>query len=104
MTLMLQPPETGGAFQLAPNIRDKQRPNYDEVTKVLTGDTTHVVTVPRDPGALVIFRGSTALHRVSEVLGDTPRLMGVFVYEAEPGVVGDPEVNATVYGPRAVSR
>ena len=30
--------------------------------------------------------------------------MAVFVYETEPGVTGDPEVNETVYGPRTRGR
>jgi hypothetical protein len=37
---------------------------------------------------------------VSPVVGDRLRIMGVFVYEFAPGVAGDPEVNATIYGPR----
>ena len=32
--------------------------------------------------------------------GDRLRIMGVFVYEDEPGVIGDPEVNETIYGRR----
>ena len=42
--------------------------------------------------------GCNSLHRVSSVEGDRMRIMGVFVYENEPGVIGDPEVNATIYG------
>jgi len=30
-------------------------------------------------------------------------MMAVFVYETEPGVVGDPEVNETVYGRRGAT-
>lgn len=101
MTLMLQSAERGGHFELVPGIRSREDPNFAGVSKVLKGDQTRNVRVPRDPGALVIFRGSTALHRVSPVNGTTKRLMGVFVYEDRPGVVGDPEVNATVYGPTA---
>ena len=63
----------------------------------------HVVEVPREPGALVIFRGCTSVHRVTEVEGETDRLMAVMVYENELGVTGDPEVNRTVYGPRVAS-
>ena len=102
MTLMLQPPQSGGEFELVPGIRSKAEPNHAALARVLNGDRSRVVTVPRDPGALVIFRGSTALHRVSPVQGNTARLMGVFVYEESPDVVGDSHVNATVYGPRAV--
>jgi hypothetical protein len=56
--------------------------------------------VAREPGSLCIFRGCNSLHRVSPVSGGTLRIMGVLVYETEPGVVGYPEVNETVYGPR----
>ena len=62
-----------------------------------------MVTVPREPGALVIFRGCTSVHSVSPVEGDRERLMAVFVYEDRPGVVGDPDVNRTVYGPRTAA-
>jgi len=66
--------------------------------EVLGGDRSRVKTVSRSAGELTIFRGCNSLHRVSQVTGKTMRLMAVFVYETEPGVVGDPEVNMTVYG------
>jgi hypothetical protein len=100
MTLMLQSAETGGDFEIVPNTRSDDDPMYDELAQVLRGDRRRVVTVPRTPGALVIFRGCNSVHRVTTVAGNQPRLMAVFVYETEPGVVGDPEVNETVYGPR----
>jgi len=101
VTLMVQAAQTGGEFQMSPNARSDSDQNYEHVAKVLKGecdDTT--VSVGREPGALCIFRGCNALHRVSEVRGSTMRIMGVFVYEREPGVLGDPEINATIYGPR----
>ena len=101
MTLSLQAADSGGDFQLVPNIRSKDNPNHQALAEVLQGDHHNVVTVSRDPGSLVIFRGSTSVHRVTEVRGDTMRLMGVFVYENGPGVIGDAQVNQTVYGPRA---
>ncbi|NQV43388.1 MAG: 2OG-Fe(II) oxygenase [Rhodospirillales bacterium] len=100
MTLMLQSPEGGGEFEIVPNIRSREDPNHDELRTVLQGDRARVVTVPRSHRALVIFRGARSVHRVTPVSGSTKRLMAVFVYEKEPGVLGDPEVNATVYGPR----
>jgi len=100
MTVLLQAPLAGGEFQLVPSIRTADDPNYTALARVLQGDESDVVTVDRDPGSLVIFRGSTSVHRVTEVNGDTPRLMAVFVYEDKPGVTGDPQVNETVYGPR----
>ncbi|NMM45629.1 hypothetical protein HH303_14125 [Rhodospirillaceae bacterium KN72] len=99
MTLMLQAPEKGGDFQLVPNTRSDSDQNYDYVGAIVRGERPQdAVSVAREAGALCIFRGCNSLHRVSPVEGDRMRIMGVFVYESEPGVTGDPEVNATVYG------
>jgi len=102
MTLMLQAPEKGGRFEMAPHTRSDDDQNYDYVGKVVRGEIPEdTVEVGREEGALCIFRGCNSLHRVSPVEGDRRRIMGVFVYENEPGITGDAEVNATVYGPRA---
>lgn len=100
VTLMLQAPEAGGEFELSPNTRTQQDENYERVRSVLSGDRSHVLSIPREPGAMVVFRGCNSLHRVTPVEGSSVRMMAVFVYETEPGVVGDPVVNETVYGPR----
>jgi len=36
--------------------------------------------------------------------GPRMRIMGVFVYEYQPGIKGDPEVNETIYGSRVIAR
>ena len=102
VTLMLQAAEAGGDFEIAANVRSEAAEDLAAMGDVLTGGRRHVVAVPRTPGALVVFRGCHSLHRVTPVAGNRPRLMAVFVYETEPGVIGDPEVNATVYGPRTL--
>ncbi len=102
MTLMLQAPESGGRFEIIPNTRSDEDESIDRVRQAVLGDHTGLVEVAREEGALCIFRGCNSLHRVSPVEGDRMRIMGVFVYEKEPGVTGDPEVNETVYG-RAVA-
>ncbi len=104
MTLMLQAPERGGDFEMIPNIRSDDDQMYHQVQKALAPGYENVVRVGREEGALCIFRGCNSLHRVSEVSGSTLRMMGVFVYENEPGVKGDPEVNETVYGSRSASQ
>ena len=101
MTLMLQAPEAGGHFELWPNTRSDDDQRYDQVARVLKGEAdAGIRRIAREPGALCLFRGCNSLHRVSPVEGPRMRIMGVFVYETEPGVVGDPQVNETVYGPR----
>ncbi len=101
VTLMVQAAEVGGEFEMSPNCRTDTDQNYDYVAEVLKGEHDDtIVRVGREPGALCIFRGCNSLHRVSPVAGDTMRIMGVFVYEREPGVLGDPEINETIYGSR----
>jgi hypothetical protein len=99
MTLMLQSADRGGEFEMAPNTR--AGPDDEDIPymiDVLTGASHRVKSVGRSEGELTIFRGCNSLHRVSPVEGSRDRLMAVFVYESEPGVMGDPEVNMTVYG------
>jgi hypothetical protein len=105
VTLMLQESKAGGVFEIAPEIIERQDDDSIDMSAlagVLKGDKTNVFAVPRAAGSLVIFRGDRSVHRVSPVEGDRDRLMAVLVYEKEPGVMGRPEVNATIYGPRVV--
>lgn len=104
MTLMIQASHEGGEFQMSPNTRTDDNQHYDHVCDVLAGNADDIVSsVSRHPGELCIFRGCNSLHRVSPVIGDQLRIMGVFVYEFGPGIAGDPEVNATIYGPRVAA-
>jgi hypothetical protein len=99
ITLMLQAAEEGGVFELAPNTRSAvDDEDIPYMTEILTGGSARALSVARGPGELTIFRGCNSLHRVSPVKGNQRRMMAVFVYETEPGVTGDPEVNKTVYG------
>ena len=105
VTLMLQAPEAGGDFQIAPNSlpEDNDPATTARLAAILREGGEGVVTVPREPGALLIFRGCRSVHRVTDVRGDTDRLMAVLVYEIQAGVLGDPEVNRTIYGPRVAA-
>ena len=102
MTLMLQAPEAGGCFEIAPNTRSDEDPNYASVVRLLRGDSTEVQSVARSEGELVIFRGCHSAHRVTPVEGKQRRLMCVMVYEESAGVLGDPVVNETVYGVKQI--
>ena len=98
LTMMLQAPESGGQFHMVPNTRSDSDPNYAGIKNLLQGDESKVVQVSRSEGELVIFRGCNSAHRVTPVVGNRRRMMCVMVYETEPGVLGDPVVNETVYG------
>ncbi len=103
VTLLLQEAERGGGFSIVPDVRSHTCENYPGVSRVLHGDESAAAHLERSPGSLVVFRGHDSLHRVATVRGSRRRLVCVMCYEDRPGVVGDPKVNAAIYGPRAAA-
>ena len=101
-TLMLQPPEKGGEFQYVPNVRSDQDENYGRVQEIMDGDLSDVTTIPLKAGTLQLFRGHYALHRVTEVEGDTPRLLAILAYNTKPNVLGSLESSVLHYGDRVL--
>jgi len=79
VTLMLQAPESGGAFEYAPKIRGVAN-EKDIVASVLDGDRSQVVELPFSAGTLLIFGGQQTIHRVTRVDGERPRLVPVLCY------------------------
>lgn len=100
VTLMLQKPEIGGAFECVPNIRSPENENYAGVRDVLLGARDKINVVPFQPGTLMIFRGRYALHRVSPVGGGRLRLIAVLSYSTQRGYLGSDLANRLVYGER----
>jgi hypothetical protein len=100
VTLMLQKPEGGGAFECVPGLRSPEDENYAGVREVLLGARDRVNVVPFQPGTLMIFRGRYALHRVSPVTGSRPRLIAVLSYSTQHGYLGSDLANRLVYGER----
>ena len=84
---MIQEPERGGAFEYVGGVRDADAGDmgFEGLCKVLDGETK-----PRrlsmDAGALVLFRGRNALHRVTPVEGGRQRIIAVFSFFDRPGV------------------
>ena len=97
VTLAIQNAETGGAFEYAPNIRANGE-NFDEVRKVLDGQSDLVVRVDLQPGDLQLFRGRNSLHRVAPLNGTTPRYVAIISYVEEPDMVATPERCKQLYG------
>ena len=99
VTLLLQAPEDGGAFQYARDLRDADAGelNYEGVEAVLDG---RVPPEPLDvtPGTLVLFRGRNSMHRVTPTIGDRTRILVVLAYNAEPGVALSEAARMTFYG------
>ena len=97
VTLMLQAPESGGAFEYVPRIRGRA----DEkaiVAKVLDGDRSRVLQLPFTAGTLLIFGGRQTLHRVARVSGARPRLVPVLTYAERPGLKNSESVRKLFWG------
>jgi alkylated DNA repair dioxygenase AlkB len=84
VTVMYQPSEEGGDFEYHPRLRSSRDPRYDAVEAALDEVGEAPATLPRHPGTLALFRGQHALHRVTPVVGPTPRLNSVLTYGERP--------------------
>jgi len=99
ITLLIQKPDAGGVFEYIENMRDADagEMNYTGVDDVLSGKT-EVKQLAIEPGALVLFRGRNAIHRVTPTIGDTTRMLVVFAYNSEPGVALSEAARKTFFG------
>lgn len=70
---------------------------FERVAAVLEGNEP-VKTLVFNPGALVLFRGRNALHRVTPTEGPVTRLLVVFAYNDAPGIGLSPSALSTFYG------
>jgi len=97
VTLMLQQPEIGGAFEYVCGVRSSD----DEeklLADILNGDRSRVVQLPFTPGTLLIFGGRQTVHRVTEVRGSVPRLVPVLCYSETPNHVNSEKVRKLFWG------
>ena len=97
VTLMLQAPEHGGAFEYVPGIRGRDD-EYEIVGDALDGDRDRVVELPFTPGTLLIFGGRNTLHRVTEVAGERLRLVPVLCYSVVPDLMNSAAVRKLFWG------
>jgi hypothetical protein len=98
VSVLLQKPERGGAFEFVPMIRSPSEENYDRVARVLAGERDGVQSLPLEEGTLVLFQGRNSLHRVTRVEGGRKRLIVLLAYDRRPGQL-EPEDNLrVVYG------
>ncbi len=99
VTLMIQQPEQGGVFEYVGGVRDADagEMGFTGVARVLDGEI-QPQTLAMDAGALVLFRGRNAMHRVTPVVGGRTRILVVLAYNAEPGVSLSESARMTFYG------
>jgi len=95
---LIQAAEAGGQFQYCSDLRADGQPNYDEVGRVLNGETDRIRVNGLTPGTLNVFAGKNALHRVSTVEGERSRLIAVYSYYERPGVLFSEKERVGFYG------
>jgi len=83
VTLAIQNADGGGAFEYAPGIR-KGSENFSEVCRVLDGTSDLINVLELEPGDLQLFRGRHSLHRVTPLIGTTPRYVAIFLMLNSP--------------------
>ena len=98
ITLLLQAPESGGAFQYRSGLRSASDPNYGGVARFLAGEDDAVETLPLTAGTLTLFKGKDTAHRVTPVAGARARLVAVFSYYERPDVTFSAEERLGFYG------
>lgn len=99
ITLLIQKPDAGSRFEYIKALRDADagEMNYAGVADLLDGHTKPDV-LDMDPGALVLFRGRNAIHRVSPNESDKTRLLAVLAYNDTAGVSLSENARMTFYG------
>lgn len=98
VSLLLQQPEEGGAFEFAPWLRDDAAENYDDAAAVMDGTWPGLRRLPAAPGTLIIFQGKRALHRVTPVAGSRSRIIALFSYDRRPGMIFPERVRLSAVG------
>jgi hypothetical protein len=99
ITLMIQQPKAGGAFEYVKNVRDADHGemNVEAVDQVLNGDVA-VSSLEIEEGSLALFRGRNSMHRVTPTEGDTTRMLVVLAYNGQPGIELSESARMTFYG------
>ena len=101
VTLLLQSPVGGGTFESVDHMRSAERDeqNWQGVAEVLDGRPERSpIVLEQRPGDLALFRGRDALHRITPVVGDCPRILVVFAYNTEPGLSLSEHARITFFG------
>jgi hypothetical protein len=97
-TLLIQAPAAGGEFQYRRDLRSDADPNYDGVARLLRGEDEAVRSLTLQPGTLNVFKGKNTLHRIAPPAGGRDRIVAIFSYYDQPGVVFSETERVGFYG------
>lgn len=98
ITLLLQAPGGGGAFEYRTDLRTANDPNYAGVAALLESKDDRVQQRVLTPGTLNVFRGRNTAHRVTPVTETPERIIAVFSYFERPDVLFSAEERRGFYG------
>ncbi len=99
ITLMINSPDKGGAFQYITKGRDYQKNIIDNklISNVMNGKIT-----PKElkvkPGTLILFYGRNYLHRVTPIESDKGRILVTLNYNLEEGIALSENARKTFFG------
>ena len=99
-TLLLQEPEAGGVFEYVPELRSDESENFEQVQRVLDGDSQGNKRIEPKAGTLNLFRGHYSMHRVTEVQGKRTRIQAILGFSTNPDLQGNLDSSILHYGPR----
>lgn len=97
-TLMLQAADKGGEYEYVPNTRTDDGENYETVRRILAGEHNEVLRLDYTPGDLLVFSGRRSIHRITEVQGDTSRLVAILCFSTRPREVNSEAVRMLFWG------
>lgn len=98
VTLMLRPARGGGVFEFAPYVRGEDDAAFARIDRIIGERSDEVRELRQPAGALVLFRGSRTLHRVTPARGEPARLIAVFAYSPDPSFELNEHTRRTFYG------
>jgi hypothetical protein len=102
-TLLLQEPDAGGIFEYVPELRSDDNENFEQVQRVLDGDSQGNKRIEPKAGTLNLFRGHYSMHRVTEVLGNRTRIQAILGFSTNPNLKGSLDSSILHYGPRVAA-
>ena len=99
ITLMIDSPDKGGAFQYITKGRDYENNFMDKrlIAKVIKGNE-NVNELQVKPGSLILFYGRNYLHRVTPVESDKGRILVTLNYNLEEGIELSENARKTFFG------
>lgn len=82
-----------------PGLRTADDPCFADVRDVMLGKSDRVERYDVKAGSFTIMLGRYTMHRVTQVLGQTPRISAVLSYEDKPGAILDYATRRQFFGP-----